>query len=74
MVTSPVKPETVALPSSPVVTVCSSPPLTVYLTVAPAIGAELLSVKAITTTPFSDELISTTLSTATTGLSLVAFK
>ncbi len=45
MVTSPVKPETVALPSSPVVTVCSSPPLTVYLTVAPAIGAELLSVK-----------------------------
>ena len=73
MVTSPVKPETVALPSSPVVTVCSSPPLTVYLTVAPAIGAELLSVKVITTTPFSDELMSTALSTATT-LSLVAFR
>ena len=72
MVTSPVKPETVALPSSPVVTVCSSPPLTVYLTVAPAIGLAP-SVKAITTTPFSDELMSTALSTATT-LSFVAFK
>ena len=73
MVTSPVKPEMVALPSSPVVTVCSSPPLTVYLTVAPAIGAVVLSVKVITTTPFSLELMSTKVS-AGTGLSLVAFK
>ena len=72
MITSPVKPVMVALPSSPVVTVCSSAPLTVYFTVAPAIGLAP-SVKVITTTPFSDELMSTALSTATT-LSLVAFK
>ena len=72
MVTSPVKPEMVNFPSSPVTSVCSSPPLTVYLTVAPAIGLAP-SVKVITTTPFSDELMSTALSTATT-LSLVAFR
>ena len=63
----------VNLPSSPVTLVCSSPPFTVYLNVAPAIGAVVLSVKVITTTPFSLELMSTKVS-AGTGLSLVAFK
>ena len=66
MVTSPVKPVMVALPSSPVVTVCSSPPLTVYLTVAPAIGAELLSVK-VTITTFVSFVIDIWESTVVTG-------